>query len=780
MSPLDTIAIAMLDGDCKVLQWSRPAAELLNLESEEVCGQPVWSLLANAADRPPEKARIPAVGRAWLRHGSGSAVDVTYRVVQLEFIRGSLVLAVPTRYVTQWEQSLSLMRTLFSQEKIGFSLYDTDLRLMHTNISPEMVGGRVVPSGSRLRDVIPSEDADDIEATLREVLDTGEPVVRKEQPVRSASGRQRTLSLSTFRLEDAKGCPTGIATAFFDATQQHRARRHLELLHEASTRIGNSLDVIRTAQNLADVLVPAIGDIVAVELAESVLTGEEPPKFFGGGQLHLRRTAVAAASGAWPDGLLKPGETVPAIPDSPTLHSLQHGRIVVGDRERVVAMLNDPQLIQALVPEGGHSRASAPLFARGLMLGVLQVWRTEQPDPFDAEDAKLLNEITTRAALSVDNARRYTRDHRAALALQQRLLPPSGTDTAAAQTAGFYIPAGGGAEISGDWFDVLPLPSLRVALVVGDVIGHGLHATVTMGRLRTAIQTLADLELDPEELLSHINNLVHRLADEAPSEIRDTVGATCLYAVYDPVTCSCTLASAGHPSPVVVRPAGTTQLIEISPGPPLGVAELPFESTTIELEPGSVLALYTDGLLLGDDHDIGSGLLRLTDSLAARCRPDRALDVTGAALLRELYVSPPRDDLTLLLARTAAIPTEQTVQWEFPADPSIVADAREAIARQLALWGLAELTFSTELIVSELVTNAIRYAGGPVVLRLIRENALVCEVTDPSATQPRLRRARWTDEGGRGLFLVAQLSTRWGCRYERPGKTIWTEQPIAA
>jgi anti-sigma regulatory factor (Ser/Thr protein kinase) len=299
-----------------------------------------------------------------------------------------------------------------------------------------------------------------------------------------------------------------------------------------------------------------------------------------------------------------------------------------------------------------------------------------------------------------------------------------------------------------------------------------------MGRLRAAIQTLADLELEPDELLTRIADLVQRLAAEAPPDDHDTIGATCLYAVYDPVTQRCAIASAGHPPPVLVRPDGTAETIGISPGPPLSVSGMPYETTTIDLEPGSILALYTDGLIEQGDGDIDHGVRRLTDALAASCRPDRALDETGRALLAGLVDQVPRDDATLLLARTRAVPAQDTAHWQIPADPAAVSEAREWTTRQLTLWGLDDLLFTTELIVSELVTNAIRYGRPPAELRLIRDNVLVCEVTDSSSTQPRLRRARTTDEGGRGLFLVAQLGTRWGCRHGQNGKTIWSEQHI--
>ena len=779
-----SLAAAVLDDHGTVLRCSRAAADLVGRRAEDICGHPVQQLLADAPGGAACEVGTATVPRVRLRHRSGGSIAVSYRLLPLVGASELLVLAVPAHDVVEREQGVSFLRALLSQDRIGIALHDRHLRIERTNVTPEMFGGPAIPPGSRLREVVDPEDAEALESALRHVLETGEPMADTAQWVRSPQAHRRrwAFSLSAFRLEDARGSPTGVAAVFTDITERQRARRHLDLLHEAALRVGSSLSVTRTAQELVDILVPTLGELASVDLAEAVLLGDEPSALMGGMELHTRKVAVASAAGDWPAGHIQPGELIPRLPDIPFLvRRYKQGEPVLLSRDEAISELGgDPRLVELLVPPSGHSMMNAPLSARGTVLGALSLWRVNNPDPYTAEDADLLKEIASRAALAIDNARRYTREHRTAVALQQRLLPPATTDTPAVETAGVYRPAGGGAEISGDWFDVIPLPSLRVALVVGDVVGHGLHATATMGRLRTAIQTLADLEQDPDELFTHVEDLVQRLSAEAPPGQQDDIGATCLYAVYDPVTRQCALASAGHPPPVLVRPDGTTQVVPIAPGPPLAVGGMPHETTTIDLEPGSVLALYTDGLIEADDHDADAGLRRLTDALPALCRPDQSLQEAGRALLGDLRDRPPRDDTALLLARTRAVPEQSIASWEFPADPAVVADARRATADQLSAWGLDELAFTTELVISELVTNAIRYGGAPVGLRLIRGDVLVCEVTDPSNTQPRLRRARTTDEGGRGMFLVAQLSTRWGCRYGREGKTIWAEQPLTA
>ncbi|WP_331743358.1 SpoIIE family protein phosphatase (plasmid) [Streptomyces sp. NBC_01136] len=773
----DGLAAAVLDTQGAVVRWTGTAEDLTGFRAEEVCGRPVRELVADLPDDLRGVTEMPASGRVRLWHQCGDTIDVTFRTTKVGGSAEVLVLAAPTHHIADHEQGAALLRALAAQNRITIALHDTDLTTVQTNATPDTLDGRPVQPGTRLSDVLCAEDAENLEAVLRRVLETGLPVVRKNQQVswRHDPALQHALSLSAFRLEDARGRPTGVAALYVDNADQMRARRHLDLAREVAERVGGSLDVVRTAQDLADVLAPAFGDLAAVDLAHSVFDGEEPSKQLGGGD--MSNAALAPATVVWPAGI-KRGDPIPPLPDHPLLRSVRHGETVVFGLDDFIAMVSDPQLVEYLVPKDAHSVMVAPLHARGLTLGAISAWRCGRSAPFTEDEADLMKQIASRGALAIDNARRYRREHRAAVALQQLLLPPATTDTPAAETAGVYLPAGGGADISGDWYDAIALPSLRLALVAGDVVGHGMLASATMGRLRAAIQTLADLELEPDELLTRIADLIQRLAAEAPSGDGDIVGGTCLYAVYDPVTRRCAMASAGHPPPVLVRPDGTAEAVGISPGPPLALSGMPYETTVIDVEPGSVLALYTDGLVERGDRDIGQGLPRLTEALAAHCRPDRALDETGRALLADLADQAPRDDAALLLARTRAIPAGGTAHWEIPADPAAVSKARAWITRQLTMWGLDDLLFTTQLIVSELVTNAIRYGRPPMDLRLIRHHVLVCEVTDSSSTQPRLRRARTTDEGGRGLFLVSQLGGRWGCRHGQNGKTIWSEQAI--
>ncbi|WP_413966293.1 SpoIIE family protein phosphatase [Actinacidiphila polyblastidii] len=365
-----------------------------------------------------------------------------------------------------------------------------------------------------------------------------------------------------------------------------------------------------------------------------------------------------------------------------------------------------------------------------------------------------------------------------AVSLQRSLLPHGLPEQDALDVGYRYLPAQAG--VGGDWFDVIPLPGARVALVVGDIVGHGMHAAATMGRLRTAVHNFSMLDLPPDDLLAHLDDLVARIdKDEtAPGATGTTIsGATCLYAIYDPVSRTCELARAGHLPPVLVRPDGTAEFLDVPAGPPLGLGGLPFEAVERRLPEDSRLVLYTDGLVEDRSRDIDVGLELLRTSLQGVGRtPDEICDAVLAALLPQS----PKDDIALLVARTRALPADRIAGWEVPQDPAAVAEVRRGATEQLERWGLEDLAFTTELILSELVTNAIRYAGGPIRVRLLKDRTLICEVGDASSTSPHLRYAATTDEGGRGLFLVAQLAEQWGTRYTAAGKIIWTEQRIPA
>ncbi|MGK4585006.1 SpoIIE family protein phosphatase [Kitasatospora sp. HPMI-4] len=548
------------------------------------------------------------------------------------------------------------------------------------------------------------------------------------------------------------------------------ARRRLELLSEASARIGTTLDVTRTAGELAEMAVPRLADYVTIDLPEAVLRGEESADPRG----DLRRTVVHGIRDDCP--FYPVGERVDLSPTTPQARCLVNGQAVLEPDLSTAAgwLAQDAEAGERILAAGVHSLITVPLLARGLVLGVASFYRAQDSAPFGDDDRSLAQELATRAAVCIDNARRYTREHTMVLALQRSLLPRGLPEQNAVEVAHRYLPAESG--VGGDWFDVIPLSGARVALVVGDVVGHGLHAAATMGRLRTAVHNFSELDLAPDELLTHLDNLVGRLDREHDTEpaagSAGVIGASCLYAVYDPTTQRCTLARAGHPPPAVVHPDGTVTLPELPAGPPLGLGGLPFETAEIDLPEGSRLVLYSDGLIEDRHRDVDTVLGRLCGALADR---DRSPEDTCRAVLDAVVPEHLVDDVTLLVARTRALPPDRIAAWDVPADPAGVAGIRAAVTRRLSDWGLEEVAFVTELLLSELVTNAIRYGTEPIRVRLVHDRTLICEVFDASSTAPHLRHAATTDEGGRGLFLVAQLARAWGTRYTPRGKVIWAE-----
>lgn len=573
-----------------------------------------------------------------------------------------------------------------------------------------------------------------------------------------------------------RGQPEGAVVTIRDSTEMRiltgraeAARRRLKLLYDAGIGIGTSLDVERTAEELADVAVPRFADYVTVDLADPVLHGDEPT----GTSADMRRTAVSGISDDQP--LYPRGKLIDFLPSTPQARGLGTGQaeLVPNLADAPGWLAQDPPRTQSVIDYGIHSLITAPLKARGVVLGVVNFWRSQKPEPFDDDDLSLAEELVARAAVSIDNARRYTREHAMAVTLQRSLLPQALPDQSAVDVAHYYQPAQSG--VGGDWFDVIPLPGSRVALVVGDVVGHGLHAAATMGRLRTAVHNFSSLDLPPDELLARLDELVQRIDRDGDVGDGGMLGATCLYAVYDPVSQHCAVGRAGHPPPLVVRPDGTVDIPQVPAGPPLGLGGMPFETAELNLSEGSQLVFYTDGLIEDRTRDIDEGLELLR---AALSHPGRRPEESCRAVLDALLPARPRDDVALLIAQTRTLDADHVIEWAVPFEPSAVGAMRAVVVEKLDEWGLSDLAFGTELVLSELITNAIRYGSAPVRVRLLRDRTLTCEVSDGSSTSPHLRYAATTDEGGRGLFLVAQLSRRWGTRYTPEGKVIWAEQPL--
>ncbi|WP_324612233.1 ATP-binding SpoIIE family protein phosphatase [Streptomyces sp. MMG1533] len=781
-------AAAEADAKGLVTAWSDAARSLLGFETRDVLGRPATDLLAEPL--PPDALHSLADSDGWtgtvtVRHQDGHHVEVRLEAYPLlssdNAVRWFLRATAP-------EPTARLQKWALEQFPVPVALFDQDGIVVSTNSAMERVTGspswqlrgqRVGESADSLRRLPGFEGLGD---AGQRVLRTGETVPYEAWLQPHGEPREHAWLVSLSPLKDSADRVRGMCLAATDSTDQLRARRRLSVLNESSVRIGSTLDVTRTAEELTEVCTEHFADFALVDLLDSALAGDEtapPPPTAP----VFRRTACRSVLEGCPEVTIPVGALHGYREGSPQGRVLTDGRGMfhaVDDAGRRWWAADSPDSVRSIDEHGIHALLVVPLRARGITLGLAILGRHRTPEPFDDDDLLLAKELAARAAVCVDNARRYTQERETALALQRSLLPQHTPRQAAVEVASRYWPTSSRAGLGGDWFDVIPLSGARVALVVGDVVGHGVQASATMGRLRTAVRTLADVDLAPDELLTHLDDIVLRLdserAPEAAGEPQSPgeVGATCLYVVYDPVSRRCTAARAGHPVPAMVTPNGHVSFLDLPSGPPLGLGGLPFETADFDLPEGSVLALYTDGLVHAPDRDLDDGLALLRRALGG---PRRPLEDICDGILHNLP-DQPTDDVALLVVRTRALEAGRVATWDVPADPPSVAQARSLACKQLAAWHLEDLGFVTELVVSELVTNAIRYGGSPIQLRLIRDTALICEVSDSSSTAPHMRRARVFDEGGRGLLLVAQLTQRWGSRPTRTGKTIWAEQAL--
>ncbi|MFI5522857.1 SpoIIE family protein phosphatase [Streptomyces platensis] len=818
------VASFSLGPDGRIEQWSERAEQMLGIPARYALGKDPVEAFVPRELRETGHRKVSEIldGREWTglvpyrRETNGTADGLAEIYVMPsrneDGERAAVCLVVDVRALRGIETDLAASQAVFGQSPMGFTLFGTDLKLLRVNERFASVFGGPASKyrGCGPHDFLPRSEAERMTAALRRVLDTGEPVAEM-QLVGLPSGDEdhRRWSVSLYRLHGASGRPIGVAALAADVTGRRRAereaanaRRNLALLNEAGARIGNSLDLETTARTLLDVAVPQFCDLASVDLYQGLLSGDEAPPGTSDGSAELRRVAFASAVSDAPlataPGVLgdAPGPVAVGAVHRYPFNSPCAGALRTAQAQIIPARESDegPEL-GAVV----HSTLAVPMVARDTVVGLVQFSRTKGSEPFGERDTALAVELAARAAVCIDNARLYRREHERALILQRSLLPPGDPEAAGLDIACRYLPGTTATEVGGDWFDVIELPGHRTALVVGDVMGRGLRAAVAMGELRTAVRTLALLDLEPAEVLSALDEIARGLggdgdgrsqsrsargrsgaADGTPetgrsartADLSEVYLATCVYAVYDPVTRRCTFANAGHLPPVLVEDGEDALLLDVPPGMPLGVGGEPFEEIEVELPDGALLALYTDGLVESRHHPLDEGLRAFRTALSGA---DRPLEDACDHVLNALDTSHGEDDIALLMARVQGLPKDAVGDWNLAPEARSVARARELARDQLTDWGLQDLVDTTELLVSELVTNALRHGHGEIRLRLLLDRSLVCEVWDADLAQPRRRRARDTDEGGRGLQLVGLLSEGWGSRRTPRGKTVWFE-----
>ncbi|MGW7695598.1 SpoIIE family protein phosphatase [Streptomyces asiaticus] len=578
--------------------------------------------------------------------------------------------------------------------------------------------------------------------------------------------------------------PAGGTAAAEAATARDRSGDRLRFVGAATRRIARGIDLDEIVLGLCRATVPTFADAILVYLRDPLPVGDERP--VGPVVLRLRRTDRIPLDPDTDNGRLSllpsQPDLSPAVGGGPAaeLCEVEAGGPLAEVLRGVRPVFGDSQAARAALPEllgegpsvaTGQRTVLAPLRGRRRVIGAAVFVRRPDRPPFEPDDLLVAAQLATHTALGVDKAVLYGREVYIADELQRTMLPDSLPQPTGVRLASRYLPAAETARVGGDWYDAIPLPGNRVALVVGDVMGHSMTSAAIMGQLRTTAQTLAGLDLPPQEVLHHLDEQAQRLGTDRM--------ATCLYAVYDPVAHRIVVANAGHPPPLLLHRGGRAEVLRVPPGAPIGVGGVDFEAVELDAPAGATLMLYTDGLVESRMRDVWTGIEQLRERLTATARltgPNPPpLEPLCDEVLDMLGPGDRDDDVALLAARFEGIAPSDVAYWFLDPKAQTAGQARRLARRALARWDLEDLTDAVELLVSEVVTNAVRYAERPITLRLLRTDVLRCEVGDDVPQLPRLRQARPSDEGGRGLYLVNRMARRWGATRLSTGKVVWFE-----
>ncbi|MER5302339.1 SpoIIE family protein phosphatase [Streptomyces lasiicapitis] len=791
------LAVVVVDGDGMVSHWSTGARRLFGHTKEEAVGRPAGDLLPVSGALPRDagaygeydvlgpdlgssldgRISYPAAGRARLTASTRGRerIDVlwwAYPLVGPGPERLLVLAADAARLAAAGDPDGGHVERIAP----GFAL--------HTDFpgADELA--------DRLPEILPSMSVGESARIVAQVLELGYPVLEFSQhdrvPVTPDWGvprraerrarRQRAEAAAAAGLTPPPGPPEDAD----DDLEYAAVREHLEFLNEVSGRIGSSLDLSRTIQEVSRAVVPRFTDVAGTYLREQVVAGEGFPEGVPDETTLWHRVAVEHTDepGRW-DDVVPVGESMPFPAHTPFFQCMTSGEPVLVPRiteemGNAIASQFEKRDIRPLINH--RSMLVVPLKARNVVLGFMILLRHRERPVFNDMDRVTGAELAARAGLVLDNARMYTYQESVADTLQDSMLPHIQPRMSGCDIATRYLPGTLLGRVGGDWFDSVKLPGARTALVVGDVMGHGLNSAAMMGQLRTAVQTMAALDLPPAQLLRNLDDLAQRLGEHYL--------ATCLYAVYDPIAGELHLANAGHIPPVLVRAVdGRSELLDLPTGAPIGVGGVPFESVRVRVAPGDRLLMCTDGLVEVRGEDIGVGLATLVESAA---HPAASMDDACDTIIRALAVTfskagrgDRKDDVALLMARLNGVVSADVGHWRLAPDPSEVSRARDLVRTRLRDWDLDALTDTAVLLVSELITNAVRHArGGRIGLRLVRSGRLLCEVEDDDATLPTLLSAGPGDEFGRGLRIVTSLAKEWGTSRTSAGKTVWFELPL--
>ncbi|WP_432081889.1 SpoIIE family protein phosphatase [Streptomyces sp. WAC 04229] len=789
------LAVVVVDRDGLVSHWSRGARRLFRLSKEEAIGRPAPDLLPVSGVLPEAGTEDdPAYGAYADYDGLGPGLESSLdgRLSYPAAGRARLTVPADRRADVLW-WAYPLVGP--GPERLLVLAADADgLRRDYTDGGAQApVVERIAPAfalhtdfpgadelARRLPEILPSMSVGESARIVAQVLELGYPVLEFSQndrvPVTPDWGVPRRAERRARRERAARALAAGapVPDDLRDEAEDLEyaaVRERLEFLNEVSGAIGTSLDLSRTIVEVSRAVVPRFTDVAGTYLREQVVAGEGFPDGVPDTTTMWHRVALEHTDepGRW-DDVVPVGEAMPFPAHTPFFQCMTSGEPVLVPRiteemGHAIASQFEKRDIRPLIT--GRSMLLVPLKARHVVLGFMILLRHPERPVFNDMDRVTGAELAARAGLVLDNARMYTYQENVAETLQDSMLPHIPERMAGCDIATRYLPGTLLGRVGGDWFDSVKLPGARTALVVGDVMGHGLNSAAMMGQLRTAVQTMAGLDLPPAQLLRNLDDLAQRLGD--------THLATCLYAVYDPIAGELHLANAGHIPPVLVRAEdGASELIELPTGAPIGVGGVPFESVRVPVAPGDRLVMCTDGLVEMRGEDIGVGLATLCESAA---HPAASMDDACDTIIRALGTRGGRkDDVALLMTRLNGIEPDAVAEWRLARDPSEVGRARAAVREQLHDWGLPKQADAAGLMVGELVTNAVRHSHArPVELRLVRADTLLCEVDDDDHELPALKTAGPDDETGRGLRVVSTLAREWGASRTRTGKTVWFE-----
>ncbi|KAA0940980.1 ATP-binding SpoIIE family protein phosphatase [Streptomyces apricus] len=785
------LAVVVVDRGGLVTHWSRGARRLFGTAREEAVGRPAVDLLPVSGALPEDDGSAPYEAyAAYDGFGPDLESSLDGRLFYPAAGRARLTAARSGRLDVLW-WAYPLVGP--GPERLLVLAADADALHHGDDAGPPAAVERIAPGfalhtdfpgaedlARRLPEILPSMSVGDSARIVAQVLELGYPVLEFSQndrvPVTPDWGVPRRAERKARQERAAAAARSGepLPEDAEDEVQDLEyaaVRERLEFLNEVSGRIGTSLDLSRTIVEVSRAVVPRFTDVAGTYLREQVVAGEGFPDGVPDTTTLWHRVALEHTDepGRW-DDVVPVGEAMPFPAHTPFFQCMTSGEPVLVPRiseqmGHMIAAQFEKRDIRPLIT--GRSMLVVPLKARNVVLGFMILLRHPERVEFNDMDRVTGAELAARAGLVLDNARMYTYQESVAETLQDSMLPHIAPRMASCDIATRYLPGTLLGRVGGDWFDSVKLPGSRTALVVGDVMGHGLNSAAMMGQLRTAVQTMAALDLPPAQLLRNLDDLAQRLGEHYL--------ATCLYAIYDPIAGELEIANAGHIPPVLVRAGdGRSDLLDLPTGAPIGVGGVPFESVRVPVEPGDRLVMCTDGLVEVRGEDIGVGLAALCESAA---HPAASMDDACDTIIRTLNTRGGRkDDVALLMARLNGIEPEDVAEWRIGHDPREAGRMRAAVREQLHTWGLASLADTAELLVSELVTNAVRHSHSrPVELRLVRGDTLLCEVEDDDHTLPTLLSAGPLDDAGRGMRVVSTLAREWGTSRTGSGKTVWYE-----